>query len=148
MTMTTRLAAFAAIAAVAGVALSAGSAAAQFKLIVTHPTPPLVPNSVMDLAETLGTYEKVGLDLVYDGEQHRTEMYDFAVKHIQNFEPRGYVRSFDNRYYLKQAVVGPVKPSELYHLDELRTIRKYAARTSAAPAACSAGSPRSSAAKA
>ncbi|MBI2078608.1 MAG: hypothetical protein HYT80_09625 [Euryarchaeota archaeon] len=72
--------------------------------------------------------EKVGLDLVYDGEQHRTEMYDFAVKHIQNFEPRGYVRSFDNRYYLKQAVVGPVKPTEIYHLEELKTIRKYATK--------------------
>lgn len=72
--------------------------------------------------------EKVGLDLVYDGEQHRTEMYDFAVKHIENFEPRGFVRSFDNRYYLKQAVVGDVKPTEMYHLEELRTIRKYATK--------------------
>lgn len=76
----------------------------------------------------IGWQEKIGLDLVYDGEQHRTEMYDFAVKHIQNFEPRGYVRSFDNRYYLKQAVVGPVKPTELYHLEELNTIKKYATK--------------------
>lgn len=72
--------------------------------------------------------EKVGLDLIYDGEQHRTEMYDFAVKHIRNFEPRGFVRSFDNRYYLKQAVVGDVKPTEMYHLEELKTIRKYATK--------------------
>lgn len=76
----------------------------------------------------IGWQEKVGLDLVYDGEQHRTEMYDYAVKHIENFEPRGYVRSFDNRYYLKQAVTGPVKPTELYHLTELRTIKKHAQR--------------------
>lgn len=79
-------------------------------------------------ALALGWQEKVGLDIVYDGEQHRTEMYDYAVKHIQNFEPRGYVRSFDNRYYLKQAVVGPVKPTEFYHLDELKIIRKYATK--------------------
>jgi 5-methyltetrahydropteroyltriglutamate--homocysteine methyltransferase len=79
-------------------------------------------------ALAIGWQEKVGLDLVYDGEQHRTEMYDFAVKHIKNFEPRGYVRSFDNRYYLKQAVVGPPSPTENYHLDELRIIKKYATK--------------------
>lgn len=72
--------------------------------------------------------EKVGLDLVYDGEQWRTEMYDFAAQRIENFEPRGFVRSFDNRYYLKQAVTGPVKPTELWHTQELKTIRKYATR--------------------
>src|SRR5687767_11401044 len=55
-------------------------------------------------------------------------MYDFAVKHIQNFEPRGFVRSFDNRYYLKQAVTGPVKPTEMWHTEELKTIRKYATK--------------------
>lgn len=72
--------------------------------------------------------EKVGLDLVYDGEQHRTEMYDFAVKRIHNFQPRGYVRSFDNRYYLKQAVAGPVGIDEPYHLDEFLFMRKHATR--------------------
>lgn len=72
--------------------------------------------------------EKAGLDLVYDGEQHRTEMYDFAVRHIQNFAPRGYVNSFDNRYYLKQAAVGPVASKSDYHVDELRTIKKYATK--------------------
>lgn len=72
--------------------------------------------------------ENLGLDLVYDGEQHRTEMYDYAIQRIENFAPRGYVRSFDNRYYLKQAVTGPVRPKELYHLPEFRTIKKYARR--------------------
>lgn len=70
--------------------------------------------------------ERIGLDLVYDGEQHRTEMYDFAVQRIENFSPRGYVRSFDNRYYLKRAITGPVQPKELYHLEEFKTIQKYA----------------------
>ncbi len=79
-------------------------------------------------ALAIGWQEKIGLDIVYDGEQHRTEMYDYAVKHIQNFEPRGYVRSFDNRYYLKQAVVGPVKPTEFYHNEELKIIKKYATK--------------------
>lgn len=93
----------------------------------------LEPNEKQQVKEfasalAIGWQEKVGLDIVYDGEQHRTEMYDYAVKHIQNFEPRGYVRSFDNRYYLKQAVVGPVKPTEFYHNEELKIIKKYATK--------------------
>lgn len=72
--------------------------------------------------------EAEGLNLVYDGEQHRTEMYDYAIKHIRNFEPRGYFRSFDNRYYLKQAVVGPVGVGGPYHLDEFLFMQRYAKR--------------------
>jgi 5-methyltetrahydropteroyltriglutamate--homocysteine methyltransferase len=72
--------------------------------------------------------EAAGLDLVYDGEQHRTEMYDYAVQHIRNFERRGYVRSFDNRYFLKQAVVGPVELTKPYHVDETEFITAHAKR--------------------
>jgi 5-methyltetrahydropteroyltriglutamate--homocysteine methyltransferase len=49
--------------------------------------------------------EKVGLDVVYDGEQRRTEMYDHVAAYAHGFEPRGTVRSFDNKYYAKAAVV-------------------------------------------
>jgi 5-methyltetrahydropteroyltriglutamate--homocysteine methyltransferase len=51
--------------------------------------------------------EKVGLDVVYDGEQKRTEMYDHVAAFAAGFEPRGIVRSFDNKYYAKAAVVEP-----------------------------------------
>ena len=59
--------------------------------------------------------ESAGLDVVYDGEQQRTEMYDWAVKHAHGFEPRGSVRAFDNKYYTKAAVVGPISLGEPYH---------------------------------
>ncbi|WP_404400222.1 ABC transporter substrate-binding protein [Pelagibacterium halotolerans] len=36
---------------------------APFRLIVTHLEPPLVPNSVMDLAETLGYFDAEGVDV-------------------------------------------------------------------------------------
>jgi 5-methyltetrahydropteroyltriglutamate--homocysteine methyltransferase len=49
--------------------------------------------------------EKVELDVVYDGEQKRTEMYDHVAAFAGGFEPRGIVRSFDNKYYAKAAVV-------------------------------------------
>jgi 5-methyltetrahydropteroyltriglutamate--homocysteine methyltransferase len=49
--------------------------------------------------------ERTGLDVVYDGEQRRTEMYDHVAAHARGFETRGIVRSFDNKYYAKAAVV-------------------------------------------
>ena len=51
--------------------------------------------------------ESAGLDVVYDGEQRRSEMYDHAVSHARGFETRGTVRSFDNKYYTKAAVEAP-----------------------------------------
>jgi len=35
--------------------------------------------------------ESAGLDVVYDGEQQRTEMYDWTVSHANGFERRGSV---------------------------------------------------------
>jgi len=72
--------------------------------------------------------EKAGLDVVYDGEQHRVEMYEYPVRRIRGFRFLGHVRSFDNKYYRKAAVVErPVLP-EPYHLEEYRTIASFATR--------------------
>ncbi len=59
--------------------------------------------------------ESAGLDVVYDGEQQRTEMYDWAVSHSNGFERRGSVRAFDNKYYSKAAVVGPISLRDPFH---------------------------------
>src|SRR5438132_2037108 len=59
--------------------------------------------------------EGAGLDVVYDGEQQRTEMYDWAVHHTNGFERRGSVRAFDNKYYSKAAVTGPISLREPFH---------------------------------
>ena len=59
--------------------------------------------------------ESAGLDVVYDGEQQRTEMYDWAVKHASGFETRGSVRAFDNKYYTKAAVTGTIGLREPFH---------------------------------
>jgi len=63
-------------------------------------------------------FESAGLDVVYDGEQQRVEMYEWAVRHSRGFEARGPVRSFDEKYYTKAAVVGPVALDAPYHNDE------------------------------
>jgi NitT/TauT family transport system substrate-binding protein len=39
------------------------AAAAPFRIIVTEPNTPLVPNSVIDLAQQLGYYKKAGVDV-------------------------------------------------------------------------------------
>jgi 5-methyltetrahydropteroyltriglutamate--homocysteine methyltransferase len=73
-------------------------------------------------------FESAGLDVVYDGEQQRSEMYAWAIKHAGGFEPRGTVRSFDNKYYSKAAVTGPVSLREPYHDREYQLLRTAARR--------------------
>jgi 5-methyltetrahydropteroyltriglutamate--homocysteine methyltransferase len=67
--------------------------------------------------------EKAGLDVVYDGEQRRTEMYDHVAAFARGFEPRGTVRSFDNKYYAKAAVVEPPSVAGPQDVEEFQFIR-------------------------
>jgi 5-methyltetrahydropteroyltriglutamate--homocysteine methyltransferase len=70
--------------------------------------------------------EAAGVDVVWDGEQQRSEMYAWAVAHSNGFEPRGTVRSFDNKYYSKSAAVGPVSLREPYHNEEFSFLKSVA----------------------
>ncbi|MEN3014778.1 MAG: hypothetical protein ABDH21_01775 [bacterium] len=70
--------------------------------------------------------ENVGLDLVYDGEQHRSEMYEYPIKNIQGFEFKGHVRSFDNKYYKKASIISKPKLIKPYHTQETRVIKSFA----------------------
>ena len=70
--------------------------------------------------------ESVGLDVVYDGEQQRSEMYAWAIAHANGFEPRGTVRAFDNKYYSKSAVTGPISLRVPYHNEEFELVREVA----------------------
>src|SRR3989442_6030120 len=70
--------------------------------------------------------ESAGLDVVYDGEQQRTEMYDWAVNHTNGFERRGSVRAFDNKYYSKAAVVGPISLRSPFHNAEFSYLTSVA----------------------
>ena len=74
----------------------------------------------------LALEEKAGLDVVYDGEQQRFEMYAGAVAFANGFEWRGSVRSFDNKYYSKAAVTGPISLREPYHNDEFGFLHSFA----------------------
>ena len=70
--------------------------------------------------------ESAGVDVIWDGEQQRSEMYGWAVAHANGFEPRGTVRSFDNKYYLKSAATGPISLAEPYHNDEFSFLQSVA----------------------
>ena len=77
--------------------------------------------------------EHAGLDVVYDGEQRRSEMYDHAVRHAKGFETRGTVRSFDNKYYTKAAVVEKPLVERPYDLEEFEFVRSHTDRTVKVP---------------
>jgi 5-methyltetrahydropteroyltriglutamate--homocysteine methyltransferase len=70
---------------------------------------------------------------VYDGEQHRSEMYRYPVTHSEGFEFRGYCRSFDNKYWNKAAVVDRPSINEPFHADEFSTIDDHARRPAKVP---------------
>jgi 5-methyltetrahydropteroyltriglutamate--homocysteine methyltransferase len=72
--------------------------------------------------------EQAGLDAVYDGEQRRTEMYDHVAAHARGFEARGTVRSFDNKYYAKAAVVESPSVDEPQDVDEFRFVAAHTDR--------------------
>lgn len=66
----------------------------------------------------LRLFEAAGLDVVYDGEQQRTEMYAWSVEHANGLDFLGSVRSFDNKYYTKGAATAPPSLATPYHDEE------------------------------
>ncbi len=70
--------------------------------------------------------EKAGIDYVYDGEQHRIEMYEHPVKNISGFVFKGNVRSFDNKYYKKASLEDKPELLEDYHIKEFKKILSLA----------------------
>ncbi len=56
----------------------------------------------------LRLFEQVGLDRVFNGEQPRTEMYDFLAKQTEGIEFAGVLNSFDANYFRKGVLAAPV----------------------------------------
>ncbi len=80
--------------------------------------------------ETAGgaSVERQGLDLVWSGEQARTEMYETPVSNIEGFEFIGRVRSFDNKYWRMASIRSPPSYKNNYHVEELVFTQKHAKR--------------------
>lgn len=62
--------------------------------------------------------EAAGLDVVFDGEQWRSEMYEHVIKNVSGFAFLGQVKSFDYRYFSKAACVDKPKYVKPFYLDE------------------------------
>lgn len=73
-------------------------------------------------------FEKAGLDIVYDGEQWRSEMYEHVLKSIAGFEFLGCVKSFDYRYFNKAACVEKPRYLKPFYLEGFIFTKKHTAR--------------------
>ncbi|MDB5184660.1 MAG: hypothetical protein JWN38_468 [Candidatus Saccharibacteria bacterium] len=80
---------------------------------------------IRDLAAVYATrlQEFAGLDIVYDGEQDRAEMYQHSIARTNGFEWRGRVRAFDTKSYKKAACVDEPSISEPWHSDEVTRLQ-------------------------
>ena len=99
------------------------------ELLRRGPSGPADRAAVVDWSAryALALLEHAGLDVVYDGEQRRSEMYDHAVRHADGFASRGSIRAFDDRFFTKAAVVAPPR-LEQTDVDELRFVRTHTSR--------------------
>ena len=75
-----------------------------------------------------GLSQHEGLDLVWSGEQARTEMYETPVSNIRGFEFIGKVWSFDNKYWRMASIRGSPAFENNYHIDELLFTQKHTKR--------------------
>jgi len=69
-------------------------------------------------------FEHAGLDIIFDGEQWRSEMYEYVLKKILGFKFLGYVKSFDYRYFNKAACIGKPKYLKPIYLNEFIFTKK------------------------
>jgi len=70
-------------------------------------------------------FEKAGLDIVFDGEQWRSEMYEHIIRNMFGFEFLGHVKSFDYRYFNKAACVSEPEYLRPFYLDEFLFTKQY-----------------------
>jgi 5-methyltetrahydropteroyltriglutamate--homocysteine methyltransferase len=73
-------------------------------------------------------FETAGLDIVFDGEQWRSEMYEYVIRKTAGFKFLGYVKSFDYRYFNKAACISKPKYAKSFYLDEFLFTKKNTKR--------------------
>jgi len=70
-------------------------------------------------------FENVGLDIIFNGEQPRKEMYHYPLQFIEGFRFVGEVRVFDNQYFPKGEVISEPKLKMPYHLKEYLFVKYH-----------------------
>lgn len=75
--------------------------------------------------------EVAGLDRVFNGEQPRTEMYDFLARYVEGVKPAGILNSFDANYFRKGIVdsrVSIMEAGKKFFVEEFEFVKKYTDR--------------------
>ncbi len=68
-------------------------------------------------------FEKVGLDIIFNGEQPRKEMYHYPMQFIKGVRFLGESRVFDNQYFPRGEIYEPPELIEPYHLKEFLFVK-------------------------
>jgi len=63
-------------------------------------------------------FKAAGLDVFFDGEQWRSEMYEHVIRQTAGFNSLGYIKSFDYRYFNKAACINKPQYTNSFYLDE------------------------------
>jgi 5-methyltetrahydropteroyltriglutamate--homocysteine methyltransferase len=67
--------------------------------------------------ECIEMQERLGVDILVDGEMDRGDMTTFFAERMEGFGISGLVRSYGNRYYRKPVVRGPVRRKDPWTLE-------------------------------
>ena len=59
--------------------------------------------------EWIQIQERIGLDILVDGEQYRGDMATYFAENLQGFSISSLVRSYGNRYYRKPIAANPIR---------------------------------------
>ncbi|MDE1856823.1 MAG: hypothetical protein KGH98_01925 [Candidatus Micrarchaeota archaeon] len=76
--------------------------------------------------------ESAGLDILFNGEQQRTEMYSFMANFVNGMSEAGVLNAFDANYFTKFSIDGDVSVSErgdAFFAREFAFARKHTGRT-------------------
>jgi len=73
-------------------------------------------------------FESAGLDVVWDGEQKRIEMYEHPLRYVKGFKFHGVVKVWDAEFYRKGAFIDRPELIKPYHLEEFLFVKSKARR--------------------
>ncbi len=89
-----------------------------------------VREELYDWASIFGIrfFESAGLDVVWDGEQRRVEMYEHPMRNIEGAVFYGRVKVWDTETYNKAAITSEPRLTRPIYLDEFLFAKKHASR--------------------
>ena len=81
------------------------------------------------VGEWIKLQERLGLELLTDGEMRRGDMVGFLVGRLDGLEDAGLVRCFGNRYYHRPRVSGPIVRRDSLTVEDWKAAQALTAKT-------------------